>query len=321
MIENNPINVSTAFEMLLEEAEAEIDFVKNVGAKAQKARNYGKAKEALERAARLTDLLDRVAGLRQEWNDLAATTDSQEDAETKAARRKVGRVRRGQRTPEEAYRRPILQVLMEMGGSGRMAAVLDRVGKIMKPILKDVDYGMLSSSPDLPRWRNAAQWARNSMVKEGLLKSDSPHGVWEIRDKGRQACPGKTDSPRVLIQGTPQRGIAVLGLLDDFTHRAPVAYSFLDKRHEVTKFKEILLALCTTLHERHGADFHKVLRLSGFSRNSLALGKTSNARQIARSGIYVATNRSAKDLMTKCRELLGLFGHRVSDFKVEVRAR
>jgi restriction system protein len=41
-------------------------------------------------------------------------------------------------------------------------------------------------SPDNPRWRNAAQWARNSMVNEGLLKKDSPRGVWEISDKGKQ---------------------------------------------------------------------------------------------------------------------------------------
>ena len=32
MIENNPMNVSLAFEMLLEEVEAEIDFVRGAGA-------------------------------------------------------------------------------------------------------------------------------------------------------------------------------------------------------------------------------------------------------------------------------------------------
>ena len=35
MIENNPSNVSSAFEMLLEEVEAEIDFVNGVGSKAK----------------------------------------------------------------------------------------------------------------------------------------------------------------------------------------------------------------------------------------------------------------------------------------------
>ena len=64
--------------------------------------------------------------------------------------------------------------------------MLDRVGQIMTGVLKDVDYQLLASSPDNLRWRNAAQWARNSMVQEGLLKADSPRGVWEITDKGRE---------------------------------------------------------------------------------------------------------------------------------------
>ena len=36
------------------------------------------------------------------------------------------------------------------------------------------------------RWRNAAQWARQSMIYDGYLKSDSPRGVWEVSDKGRE---------------------------------------------------------------------------------------------------------------------------------------
>jgi restriction system protein len=37
-----------------------------------------------------------------------------------------------------------------------------------------------------PRWRNTAQWARNSLREEGLIRDDSPRGIWEITDKGRQ---------------------------------------------------------------------------------------------------------------------------------------
>ena len=50
--------------------------------------------------------------------------------------------------------------------------------------LRDVDYEPLAFNPETPRWRNAAQWARNSLVREGLLKNDSPRGVWEISDIG-----------------------------------------------------------------------------------------------------------------------------------------
>jgi len=54
----------------------------------------------------------------------------------------------------------------------------------MEGVLKDVDYQPLASNPDNLRWRNAAQWARNNMVKEGLLKGDSPRGLWEISERG-----------------------------------------------------------------------------------------------------------------------------------------
>ena len=190
MIENNPNDVSSAFEMLLEEVEAEIDFVNTVGAKAFEKRDYDRAKEALERAGTLTAFRDKVAGLRKEWDGLAAAAESQEDEQTKAQRRDLGRLRKGLRTPEAAYYRPILEVLAKMGGSGDTGEVLDRVGKKMKGVLKDVDHTPLASTPDNPRWRNAAQWARNSMVKEGLLKSDSPRGVWEITDRGKELLRG-----------------------------------------------------------------------------------------------------------------------------------
>lgn len=185
MIENNPSDVASAFEMLLEEVEAEIDFVNNVGAKGFEARDYAKAKEALERAGVLTGFRDKVAALRKEWDQIAAEAESQEDEETKAERRDLGRLRRGQRTPEAQYYAPILKVIAQMGGGGKVGEILDRVGEAMKPVLKDIDYDPLASSPDNPRWRNAAQWARNSMVKEGLLKADSPRGIWEISDKGQ----------------------------------------------------------------------------------------------------------------------------------------
>ena len=44
MIENNPSNVSSAFEMLLEEVETEIDSVNGVGAKAFESREMPRVK-------------------------------------------------------------------------------------------------------------------------------------------------------------------------------------------------------------------------------------------------------------------------------------
>jgi len=36
------------------------------------------------------------------------------------------------------------------------------------------------------RWRNTAQWARNTMANDdGRMKKGSRNGYWEISDKGR----------------------------------------------------------------------------------------------------------------------------------------
>jgi hypothetical protein len=83
MIENKPENVLSAFEIVLEEIEAEIEFVNGIGAKGFETRDYENAHEPLERAARLATFRDQVAILRKEWEELAALADSQEDEETK----------------------------------------------------------------------------------------------------------------------------------------------------------------------------------------------------------------------------------------------
>ncbi len=187
MIQNNPTNVVAAFEILLEEIETEIDFTNRVGSRAFEARDYDRAREALEQAAQLTAYRDKLAALRREWDRLVPVADEEaEDAETTESRRNLGRLRRGLRTPEDAYYRPILRVLERRGGSGQVGEVLEEVREEMKGILRDVDFEPLASDPHNPRWRNAAQWARNSMVNEGLLKSGSPRGVWEITEKGRE---------------------------------------------------------------------------------------------------------------------------------------
>lgn len=191
MIQNNPTNVVAAFEILLEEIETEIDFTNRVGSRAFEAREYDRAREALEQAAQPTAYRDKLSALRREWDRLVLVLDEEpEDAETSESRRNLGRLRRGLRTPEDAYYRPILRVLERRGGSGQVSEILEEVREEMKDILRDVDFEPLASDPHNPRWRNAAQWARNSMVNEGLLKSGSPRGVWEITQKGRDFLEG-----------------------------------------------------------------------------------------------------------------------------------
>ncbi len=103
------------------------------------------------------------------------------------SRRRPDRPKKGLRTSEDAFRRPILEALVEWGGRAEMSKVLDLVEKKMEGILNDFDRQPLRSDPNIIRWRNTAQWCRNTMAREGLLKSDSPRGIWEISERGRKA--------------------------------------------------------------------------------------------------------------------------------------
>ena len=98
---------------------------------------------------------------------------------------KWNKLRKGLKTPQQAYRQPILEALYELGGSASVGDVLKMVEKKMKPILNEVDHQKLRSGVDT-RWRNTAMWERFSLVKEGLLKSGSPNGIWELSDRGIQ---------------------------------------------------------------------------------------------------------------------------------------
>ncbi len=87
-------------------------------------------------------------------------------------------------TPQQHYRPAILKDLEEKGGEGHAKDVLEGVYKKMKPTLKPADHEKLPSGE--VRWRKGVQWERKKMVDDGLLKSESPRGVWELSEKGRK---------------------------------------------------------------------------------------------------------------------------------------
>ena len=95
-----------------------------------------------------------------------------------------GKLSKGLKTPEGAYRRPILEALYELGGRASVGDVLEVVEKKMK--LTEVDYQTVPSGEI--RWSNTAKWERRTLVENGLLKSKSecPKGIWELSDKGIQ---------------------------------------------------------------------------------------------------------------------------------------
>lgn len=175
MMTSSALTYEDAFELLcgrvdkrLESIQARIAEVVDEGA-------YEQAEEYVKRAQSLAQLRDDLDELAERFEELLESAGTGETT----------RLQRGLKTPQEAYRVPILRTLMEMGGQGDINSVLGRVRELMEGELNQYDLALLSSG-EMPRWRNTAQWARNAMREEGLIRDDTPRGVWAISDEGRR---------------------------------------------------------------------------------------------------------------------------------------
>src|SRR6266849_78956 len=72
----------------------------------------------------------------------------------------------------------IVETLREMSGRGYVDEILPRlkgkISQLLDPYYLDADPG------GMERWIHAAHSARMKLVEKGVLKTGSPHGVWEL---------------------------------------------------------------------------------------------------------------------------------------------
>ena len=78
---------------------------------------------------------------------------------------------------------PIVEVLKELGGSGRAGEVTDLVVEKLDISESEINETISSGQS---RIKNQIQWARFILVKTGYLKS-SIRGVWSLTEKGFKA--------------------------------------------------------------------------------------------------------------------------------------
>lgn len=173
-------DVKEAFAILIDELNNVLKQTREEAARASRQGQYESAQARIEEARHIEKFIQDIRAKQKEWQRL-----TRRHRRPRKAKRSAKRLSRGERTPGEAHRLPILRALVALGGEAPMQQVLDRVYQEMKHELKPVDLEPLPSSPETPRWRNAAQWERFRMVQEGLLRADSPRGIWAITRQGR----------------------------------------------------------------------------------------------------------------------------------------
>jgi len=189
--ETEPLDeVTDALGLTIEVVEDLIGDIKAATAMALADDDYDAVETATARLRELQGFAGAVEELLARWQGSSARPAPAEgapDVEATAAehepRRFLGRIPRGLRTPEPAFRVPVLTVLAEAGGALAAADALDRVGEAMESVLNDVDRQPLASTGS-PRWRNTAQWARNELADRGYIDR-SVRGRWSITPAGR----------------------------------------------------------------------------------------------------------------------------------------
>jgi len=182
----NKNEVHIAFEILLEEIEEVFNVISYEGEKAFKLKDFDKAKQLIENGVKLKTFREQVKELQQKWKNIFDGKVTYRYTRKIAKRKNTERLKRGLRTPENAFIIPILETLIENNRSMEIKKVLKQLSIKMSDTLNQYDKQTLPSDSKQKRWENTSQWARNTMVNNGLLASDSPRGIWEITEKGRE---------------------------------------------------------------------------------------------------------------------------------------
>ena len=173
------------FNGLLEEINNAISAAKETAAQALREDNDDRMRLFVERTIAMKKCMEHVKALRKEWATIETISIPRKHAIKNKKASPSTRIKKGEMTPDKDYVIPILGVLEAMGGRGEVKDVISHLYDVMKWQFKPVDLTPLSSSGE-NRWIKTANWARYNMKEGGLLKSNSPRGIWEISEKGRE---------------------------------------------------------------------------------------------------------------------------------------
>jgi hypothetical protein len=97
-------------------------------------------------------------------------------------------VRKGRLTPRKTLIRAIVQVMEQMGNSGHKREIHNRLENVLADVLNPEDYELDSSG--LVTWHHQVDWARMYMVQIGMMRNDSPRGVWELTENYKELLDG-----------------------------------------------------------------------------------------------------------------------------------
>ena len=168
-------DIAAALEDIQEVLEAEHAALEAQLQEAINARTYDVLKQLTPRIEAIEAFRGRVVTLNTDWQKAFAKKQRNNE--------RSGRVIR---TREAAFYKPILAALVDRGGKAHIRVVLGDLEARMGTLFTEHDLLSIPSDPNQLRWQNTATWARHDLRLAGRIKDDSPQGIWEISDAGRE---------------------------------------------------------------------------------------------------------------------------------------
>jgi hypothetical protein len=95
-----------------------------------------------------------------------------------------GKHSRTPKTDKKALRMHIIRALKKLGGKAHVSDIIKEIGRQLNGKLLPGDLEWRESTNEYA-WQNNAKWERFSMTQDGVLRSDSPRGYWELNEDHR----------------------------------------------------------------------------------------------------------------------------------------
>jgi hypothetical protein len=129
-----------------------------------------------------TDAKQALAQLADEFQDILADLRhrlGQNAASAPTQAKPLGKRSKSPRTHRQVLREHIVRALKKLGGKAAVSDVIEEMGRQLEGKLLPGDLVFRRDGKTIA-WQNNACWERLKMRQDGILRDDSPSGIWEL---------------------------------------------------------------------------------------------------------------------------------------------
>lgn len=123
----------------------------------------------------LIQLADEFANIVKELQARLGQTPSNATPKAKGKRSRLPK------TDQAVLRAQITDALKKLGGSARVAEIIEEMGRQLEGKLLPGDMEWREATNEYV-WQNNAKWERYRMTQDGTLRNDSPYGIWALME-------------------------------------------------------------------------------------------------------------------------------------------